>query len=322
MKTPVISVVVPVYNAGKYFDNCISSIVNQTYKNLEIIIVDDGSTDDTPRACDEWAKKDSRIKVVHKENGGASSARNTGIDNATGDYIGFIDADDYIDADMYEAMLNDILENDADAARCGMVRNFEDGRIENWGGSENKKPYIVDKKKLLCDIGEGVGILPASPCNKLFKKSCIGNTRFDTKYKFAEDTLFNFMVAQSINTMVYHDVFRYHYIFNESSITNKGINENNFDEHRVMDAIMLIAQEDVFPHCVKGDVLKSLKTIRQMILANQYMDRFSAMRKRVLSHRREILKSSLYSKQTKLRVLLLWLSPLGYKFAIKHIRQG
>lgn len=315
-----ISVIVPAYNAGKYFENCIKSIVNQTYKNLEIIIVDDGSTDSTPQACDEWAEKDSRIKVIHKENGGAASARNIGLDNATGEYIGFVDADDYIDVDMYEIMLNDILENDADAARCGVERVSDDGTIENWGtGIYDVR--IVDNKQLLFDVGEGLGILPVSPCNKLIKKECIGDIRFDTRFKFAEDTLFNFTVAKNIKKMVYHDVNRYHYSFNEDSMTNKGISENNFDEHRVMDIIFTLADKETLPHCVKGDVLKSFRTLRQIIEANQYMDRFDEIRSRILSHKKEIFTDDGYSKETKLRTLLL-LNSGAYKFAIKHFRKN
>lgn len=315
-----ISVIVPAYNAGKYFENCIKSIVNQTYKNLEIIIVDDGSTDSTPQACDEWAEKDSRIKVIHKENGGAASARNIGLDNATGEYIGFVDADDYIDVDMYEIMLNDILENDADAARCGVERVSDDGTIENWGtGIYDVR--IVDNKQLLFDVGEGLGILPVSPCNKLIKKECIGDIRFDTRFKFAEDTLFNFTVAKNIKKMVYHDVNRYHYSFNEDSMTNKGISENNFDEHRVMDIIFTLADKETLPHCVKGDVLKSFRTLRQIIEANQYMDRFDEIRSRILSHKKEIFTDVGYSKETKLRTLLL-LNSGAYKFAIKHFRKN
>ena len=101
----MISVIVPVYNVEKYLDNCVESIVNQTYKDLEIILVDDGSPDNCPAMCDEWAKKDSRIRVIHKENGGVSSARNIGLDNVTGEYIGFVDSDDYLESNMYELLL-------------------------------------------------------------------------------------------------------------------------------------------------------------------------------------------------------------------------
>ena len=319
MNSPLISVIIPAYNAGQYFNHCIESIVNQTYKNLEIIIIDDGSTDDTPKLCDEWAEKDSRIIVIHKKNGGASSARNSGLDSATGEYITFVDADDYLDLDMYEIMLNELIENNADAARCGIVREADDGSTEDWG-TGNYDIRVVDNKQLLADVGEALGILPVSPCNKLYKAECIGDIRFDTKYKFAEDTLFNFMVAGNIKKMVYHDVNRYHYIFNTNSITHNEINENNFDEHRVMDVIFSLADADTMPYCIKGDVLKSFRTIRQMILDNKYSDRFPKMRKRIISHKKEILTSPIYSKLTKLRTLLLWLSPMSYKFAIKHFR--
>ena len=105
MSSPLISVIIPVYQADKYLDECVQSVVNQTYKNLEIILVDDGSWDDSPELCDAWMKRDARIKVIHKENGGASSARNRGLDIAQGDYIGFIDSDDWVAETMYEEMI-------------------------------------------------------------------------------------------------------------------------------------------------------------------------------------------------------------------------
>ena len=97
----LISVIVPIYKVQDYLDRCVQSIVNQTYKNLEIILVDDGSPDDCPRICDEWGKKDQRIKVIHKENGGACTARNIGLANASGKYVSFVDSDDFMDTDAY-----------------------------------------------------------------------------------------------------------------------------------------------------------------------------------------------------------------------------
>ena len=111
---PKISVIVPVYKVEKYLDKCVESIVNQTYKNLEIILVDDGSPDNCPAMCDEWAEKDERIRVIHKENGGLADARNAGMDIATGDYIGFVDSDDWIEPNMYEVLLKNALKYDAD----------------------------------------------------------------------------------------------------------------------------------------------------------------------------------------------------------------
>lgn len=316
MNNSLISVIIPAYNVGSFFNNCIDSIVNQTYSDLEIIIVDDGSTDDTPKNCDDWAKKDSRIKVVHKENGGASSARNAGLDIADGDYIAFVDADDYLDNDMYEIMLRELEQNNADAVRCAIVRESSNGYKEYWG-EKNAQVKIIDNHQLLCDVGEAVGILPVSPCNKLFKRECIGDIRFHTAFKYAEDTLFNFQVAQNINKMVYHDVARYHYVNNTESLSHQEFDENRFDEHRVMDVIFTLADDTVLPYCIKGDVLKSFRTIKEMIDSGNHTDRFNEIRQRIISHKSEIFKNGLYLKAAKLKISILYLFPNIYKFIIK-----
>lgn len=127
MDAPLISVIVPVYKVEKYLDCCVQSIVDQTYRNLEIILVDDGSPDNCPAMCDAWAAKDSRIKVIHKENGGLSDARNAGMVEATGLYIGFVDSDDYIAPEMYRLLYERLTADGSDIAACGVEMVFEDG---------------------------------------------------------------------------------------------------------------------------------------------------------------------------------------------------
>ncbi len=128
MNGDLISIIVPVYNVKPFLDECISSIISQTYAKLEIIIVDDGSTDNCSAICDKWAEKDNRITVIHKTNGGLSDARNAGLAVATGDYIGFVDADDYIRSDMYEILINDIITKESDIAMCGVMQFWESGK--------------------------------------------------------------------------------------------------------------------------------------------------------------------------------------------------
>lgn len=313
-----ISVIVPVYNVQKYLDNCIESIVNQSYNNLEIILVDDGSTDNSPQICDSWAFKDNRIKVIHKENGGASSARNAGIDAFTGNFIAFVDGDDYIDSDMYEVMLKQITENDADAAACGIVRESENGYKEFWG-SDDAEVELYDNMTLLKKIGEANGILPVSPCNKLFKRNVVSQIRFDTRFKYAEDTLFNFMVGLNIRKMVVQNVTRYHYINNSSSASHKSFNLAKFDEHRVMDIIFEYAKFDktLLNYCIKGDIVKSFRTIKRMMVSGNHTEYFNKIRKRILCQKYVILKSNLYSKATKLKTVLLWIAPNLYKIIIR-----
>ncbi len=313
--SPKISVIVPVYNVEKYLDNCLESIVNQTYKNLEIILVDDGSPDSCPQMCDAWAEKDERIKVIHKQNGGVSTARNAGLDAAKGDFVTFVDADDYIDSDMYEAMLSEIIRNNADAASCGMVRESANGYKEHWG---DDKLSVLGNKDLLKLVGEASGILPVSVGNKLFSRSCVESVRFDTRFKYAEDTLFNFQAALNIDKMVVHNLERYHYINNDSSASHKTFNESRFDEHRVMDVIFsLTDDEDVLRYCVKGDVLKTFRTIKRMCISGNCLDEFKNMRKRIIAHKNEIFKSGIYSKATKAKTAFLWLFPNIYKQFIK-----
>lgn len=119
---PKISIIVPIYNVEKYLQKCVDSILCQTYKNLEIILVNDGSPDNCPAICDEYAKKDKRIKVIHKQNGGVSSARNAGLDVATGKYVQFVDSDDWVEPEYSKTMINLIEENNCDLGICGYIK--------------------------------------------------------------------------------------------------------------------------------------------------------------------------------------------------------
>ena len=139
----LISVIVPIYNVEKYLERCVESIINQTYKNLEIILVDDGSPDNCPQMCDDYAKKDSRIKVVHKKNGGLSDARNAGMKVATGEYVSFIDSDDYISLDFYETLLETIVDNDSDIVECSVVKFYENGKFDEYSDDQMIKILIL-----------------------------------------------------------------------------------------------------------------------------------------------------------------------------------
>ena len=173
----LISIIVPVYNVEKYIKKCIDSIINQTYKNLEIILVDDGSPDNCGKICDEYAEKDKRIKVIHKENGGLSDARNAGIKIARGCYIGFVDSDDWIDKNMYEKLYKTLKEKDADIACCKLIRYKNtiekiskkfDGRIVEY----DQRQYI--KKFFKIDSQECVYYA----WNKLYKRQVIDKEQY------------------------------------------------------------------------------------------------------------------------------------------------
>ena len=197
-KEKVISVIVPVYKVEKYLGKCMDSILAQTYKNLEIILVDDGSPDRCPILCDEYAQKDKRIKVVHKKNGGVSSARNVGLDIASGDLIAFVDSDDYVQCDMYQKLLekidnagSDVVIGGYNIVRNGVVKKCIETSLEDFVETksydyllnysdcpERKDDYIKNKH------------IPCYLVRMLFKKSVINNIRFFEDVGIMEDTLF------------------------------------------------------------------------------------------------------------------------------------
>ncbi len=314
MDKPLISVIVPIYNVEKYLDRCVQSIVDQTYKELEIILVDDGSPDNSPEICDEWAKKDGRIKVIHKKNGGVSSARNAGLDAARGEYIGFVDGDDYLSPEMYDALYSLIADFGADAAACAIVRESANGYIEDWSDGTLRE---FNNLELLQWIGAAEGLLPVHLGNKLFSSAVTKNIRFQ-KFKYAEDVLFNFQVAKSINKLVLKSEPFYHYFNNSDSVSHIKFDKSRFDEHKVMDIIFSqVKQEpEILKYCVMGDVFKSFRTIKEMCESGNCLEYFSDIRSRILNHKKEIFTSGLYSKSIKLKTAFLWFFPVLYKIFI------
>jgi len=232
----LISIIVPVYNVEKYLKQCIETIQSQTYKNLEIILVDDGSPDNSGKICDEYAEQDSRIKVIHKENGGVSSARNLGLEKATGEFIAFIDADDYISADYCEKLLTTLKQENADCVACGYNRVYDNKTEEII----SKEPYSLDNKAFLEKIlfvQNGLGF-----CHmKIWQKSVIANIKFDEKLKVGEDALFNIQASTNIKKFYMLNEALYNYRFNETSVVR------NFDENYMNKylASMQVAQKYV-----------------------------------------------------------------------------
>ena len=231
----IISVIVPVYNVEKYLNKCVDSIVNQTYKNLEIILVDDGSPDNCPKICDEYAKKDNRIKVIHKENGGLSDARNKGIEVATGKYIGFVDSDDWIDLNMYEELYKVIKEFNASVAVCNILKvKNEDQKINNNKKNNTKvysqEDYLKKYFKINCQGCEYYA------CNKLFKSSILETNQFPVKLT-SEDVFGTYKALLKSNNIVETNQVNYYYRFNENGITGK-FSKKDYDLFKIWDFVV------------------------------------------------------------------------------------
>lgn len=209
----LISIIVPVYNVEKYLEKCVNSILKQTYKNIEIILVNDGSKDNSGKLCDEFSKKDLRIKVIHKENGGLSDARNAGLKIAKGSYIGFVDSDDYIKEDMFETLYKLSKDNNSDISIVSFYELY-DGKV--IGVRDSKKLEIMNKidalKELLIDTN-----IQSYAWNKLFKRELFNNIEFPVNKNF-EDIATTLLLFEKAEKVVLLEDPKYYYVRRNDSI--------------------------------------------------------------------------------------------------------
>lgn len=217
MKKAMISVIVPVYNTEQYLDVCVQSIVDQTYSNLEIILVNDGSSDSSPEICEKWVAKDARVQVIHKQNGGAASARNTGLNIAKGQYIGFVDSDDYIAEDMFESLITAIVASDIGIADCGVIHVSMDGNIS---GGETRLLKELNTEQAINAIF--LMEIDTSVCCKLYKRSVFNGLRFPEGETNEEFPLLIPSVVAS-NGIVQIAECKYYYRYREGSVTKVKI---------------------------------------------------------------------------------------------------
>lgn len=225
VKKDVISVIIPVYKVEKYLERCIKSVVEQTYKNLEIIIVDDGSPDRCPDICDAWAKEDSRIKVIHKDNGGLSSARNAGLRSATGQYIGFVDSDDWIAEEMYERLLTAIENDKSDIAACSVKMIWEDGsRSKMLVQFPNE---VLDKHSAQkCLLEESK--LKNPVVYKLYKREVLKGILFDVG-KYHEDAFWSYRAIGAASKVSIIEYIGYFYLQRQDSIMGEQFSIRSLD---------------------------------------------------------------------------------------------
>ena len=240
--TKTISVIIPVYNAEPYLRECLDSVCGQTFQNLEIILIDDGSKDNGGSICDEYAARDPRIRVIHQENQGISAARNTGLDLATGDLIGFMDSDDRIDPDMFQLLYDNLMATGADISTCAIH-----GRANYEGVSP--EPFLRSREEAMLAVLED-RTLDVTVWNKLYKKELFSNIRFPVGRCY-EDRYIIMDLLEQIHRMVSVNVPKYYYISRPGSITNRVYN-SSWEDRIFMTKRTLDFAKEKYPHLIRA----------------------------------------------------------------------
>lgn len=325
-----LSVIVPVYNVERYLKRCVDSLLAQTEENLEIILVDDGSTDRSGALCDEYAQRESRIRVHHKENGGLTSAWKAGMELAQGNYVGFVDSDDWIDKEMYERMLKMAQREDADMVVCGLVFDFEDPKIPKREEISNFKEEVYDRKALealfpkLINDGCFFGrTLQPARVTKLFRTGLIReNMRFcDERVALGEDMQITFPALLDTEKLcVIQDFYPYHYWINNGSITGKYDSDYMEKVKLLAERLQTISQEkqvyDFIPQ-IRNDFL----SMSVLAVKNEIYRNYTAGKKAVTENVRRIcedpqvreaLKNHTMDKLSLSIRLYLWLMEKGH----------
>lgn len=245
MNEPLISVIVPVYNVERSLDRCVRSITEQTYRHLEIILVDDGSPDECPRMCDEWAGRDDRIRVVHKPNGGLSDARNAGLNAMHGDFVAFIDSDDYVEPDYVGRLHAGIA--DADMSVCSIICEDSDGKVRQGSEPIVEKQDAVSSEEYLRRALLDWRLVVA--WNKLYAASIWNQLRFPVGRIHEDEYVLHQVVGRCKNINVLLDGL-YHYVFTDSSITHSGFSIRNLDRLEALTQRMEYCVSKNYRQCV------------------------------------------------------------------------
>lgn len=314
MDEKLISIIVPIYNVEKYLNGCINSVLKQTYKNIEILLIDDGSTDDSKIICDEYAKKDTRIKVVHKKNGGLSDARNVGIEKANGKYITFIDSDDDIKEDYIEYLYQLLFKNNTRMSIAAYTVISHNKMINI--GLEYKEEVLSTEKcleRLLCEEGFTI-----SSCAKLYEKSLFDNVRFPVG-KLNEDNGTTYKLIMQCEKIAYGSRSVYNYYKRENSIMTSDFNERKLDLIELTEQ-MCNAIDNKYPNLKESTEKKRITSrfsiLRQMLNTKSAdKEKIKEIENYIKSRKKEILKNKKMGKRDKIALVSLLFGKNFFSFS-------
>ena len=318
MAQPLISVIVPVYKVEQYLRKCVDSIRSQTYNNLEILLVDDGSPDNCSALCDQLALEDDRIKVIHKVNGGLSSARNAGLAAMTGEYVGFVDSDDWIDPQMYETLLTQMLESGAKIGVGGIAMEYP-GRTQSWNpfSSPSDPVRMLSTLEALQELTRQF-VISNSVCDKLFAASVFQNIHMTEGIIHEDMEIMHHCLEQS-DPVVYIPKLFYHYLMREESITHGACSPRRFtmtDMTRKRMEYYKTVHPEAYAHGVCGHITACL----DLIWMSAGVKECAALRKTLIQEARSLAVpevTALMPKKNRVRLMLCKLSPCLYSKFMK-----
>lgn len=311
-----VTVVVPVYNVENYLNRCINSIINQTLKEIEIILVDDGSTDKSGEICDEYLKKDNRIKVIHQKNLGLSAARNSGIKIAKSDYICFIDSDDYIETDMLAYLYKKALEYKSDIACCGFSNIYENGRKEKVTIPDGDMTFSTEEA---LDIHLLSGYIDVVAWNKLYKTSLFKEIKYPEGMLY-EDMLTTYRLIDTAKLISLHSDSKYFYCKRKNSIGGTDFSEKTLRLLNACDQVLEYVLEK-YPHLENIKVSRIqwyMVVLNKMIISNKIDKKLvKRIKKMIIKDKKIILKNKYLNNIRKYQILLLLINYKIYGFFYK-----
>lgn len=298
MSTPLVSILLPVYCVESYLETCLNSIINQTYKNLQIVLIDDGSLDNSYKICQSFAEKDDRIEIYHQENMGVASTRNHLLEKVKGEYLLFVDSDDWLELDMIEYLIKEIQNNSSDIIVCNVVSNKivfktkQQNNVKAWDQEQFISLFLRHKE------------INGSLWNKLIKTQLIKGLKFDPQISYGEDALFFWQILQRTNNVVVTDRKLYHYRMNDNSISHQEYGWKKISGHKVWQQI---AEEtaQLWPKyknvATANYAISDMWQIYYAALSNYKMDEnIKEFQKNVRNHLFLIYKSKLINKKKML----------------------
>ena len=313
---PLISVIVPVYNVEQYLNKCVDSIINQTYKNIEILLIDDGSTDSSGFICDNYSKMYDNVKTYHKKNGGLSSARNYGIEKASGDLIGFVDSDDYIHKEMYERLYSLLSEDDADLSEC-LLANVYNGKVRQ--NNEPQRVLVVNSETAI-DYALKAEIANVVAVDKLYRRSLFDHIRYP-EGKTIEDGFVIVDILSECNRIVISTEQMYYYVHRKGSITTNLFSTKDLDAIEAYEKNYKIIKSK-YPAILDSAEMRlcwaHFYVLDKIIYDNSEENRIT--KQRVVAFLRNhfgfILRNKQFTKGRKLATSLLMISPKLYKMCV------